>query len=242
MIAEIPTMADESSDVDSSDIDSSIADESSESDVDSSVADDSNDDSDDHVYGEPLYNIHVVWEGLCNTNSADPLSVDEDGTLTAKRKDIVLDLMSAVDSSYTFNGTIMFTSSANSYYDLFEENHYANITKNLYISGSRKGTIPLSSYFYTERYIRATNNVKNRTQLVAIVIAENYKNDVSSSMSYMESKLKASGIKLCFVDLREGHDDLLEHFANCTNGQYLKYTDENMEYLKNLVSSRSIIG
>lgn len=189
------------------------------------------------LYSEvPKYNVEIFFTGNSTENSSDPITFNFDGSINCQRKNIILDLLESMQEDQkvclAYHTNIMdgIHQAALVTYPVDYEKHIPSLRVDLGVSEwitEKMGIGQMVTF--------ASHPIKNgRSNLPIIIITDDYINDYNNySYNYQ------SGIN--FIDLREGEDSLLKQIAEESNGKYLKYSDESIEYLKNLISQREIL-
>lgn len=182
---------------------------------------------------EPRYNITLGWCGVSTSSSADPVTINSDGSVDAKRKDIVVELLSSISKEYDCNYMILGSDWGR---DIWSPYSYNRITNNLGVDNWKTDKFYLQFAIETMGFMGKNEFTKVKEAVSIAIITDDYDtHEYSNQPSIMASASNAKG-GFYFLDLRSGFDSYLDEIANITGGKYLKYTQENVEYLKTLIS------
>lgn len=175
----------------------------------------------------PKYDVYFYINVINTPNSADPIEY-VNGELVCKRLDIFSELNKVIVPkqktvlSYWANNPT-FCSSLN-----------YNAVLNALIKGSKSNLAPfhMSNLYYSfkQSSVIYNHDVSKSKPIIAIAIL------TEDFISYDSKQELPNDIRPYYLDLREGYDNNLEQLANKNGGEYLKYSEENIEYLKSLIS------
>ena len=193
---------------------------------------------------EPKYNLILGYGWEVSKDTADPISFGEDGNISCKRLDILNDLYSAKLPNQKCKFLEMGPHWASVSYDTPIDNAYEIGFGYEYLkNGKISITIDEYNQYWEEDYFDlgcaislgadAVFYDSNKPTIIIYIITDDYYTDTFKYMDLANTKHK-----MYFLDLRDGIDDpygrYLEWIADFTGGEYLKYSEENVQHLKSI--------